>query len=218
MTGKLSKQELKEPDKFQVMLSKSMAYLTEHKKKIYLASGAVAAVALIAAGGYLYSLNYEKGAQQIYARVYGPAAPENPATVYNEVISQYPRSHAAAIAHYRLANLHYQQNDFDAAIRAYEAFVGKTPDRSDLKPLAYAGLGYCYEAKNDLKNALANFEKAASLKSGQALEGMNHQNIARIYEAMNDRPKALEHYQKALGKSVDPAVELLIKRKIATLS
>jgi predicted negative regulator of RcsB-dependent stress response len=218
MTGKLSKQDLKEPDKFQVMLAKAMTWLTENKRKIYIVSGILTATVLIAGGWYVYSLNYEKGAQQLYARVYGPPAAENPAAVYNEVISQYPRSHAAAIAHYRLANVHYLQNDFDAAIKAYEAFLKQTADRNELKPLAYAGLGYCYESKNDLKNALANFEKAASLKSGQVFEGMNHQNIARIYEAMNDRPKALEHYQKALGKNVDPASELLIKRKIATLS
>jgi predicted negative regulator of RcsB-dependent stress response len=218
MTGKLSKQELKEPDKFQVMLAKAMTWLTENKRKIYIVSGLLTATVLIAGGWYVYSLNYEKSAQQVYARVYGPPAAENPAAVYKEVISQYPRSHAAAIAHYRLANVHYLQNDFDAAIKAYEAFLKQTADRNELKPLAYAGLGYCYESKNDLKNALANFEKAASLKSGQVFEGMNHQNIARIYEAMNDRPKALEHYQKALGKNVDPASELLIKRKIATLS
>ncbi len=218
MAGKLSKQELKEPDKFQVMLSKGMTWLTEHRRKIYIAAGALTVILLIAAGWYIYSLNYEKSAQQIYTRLYGLPAPENPAAIYKEVISQYPRSHAAAIAHYRLANIHFQQNDFDAAMRAYEAFLEKTSDRNDLQPLAYAGLGYCYEAKNDLKNALASFEKAASLKSGQAFEGTNHQNIARIYEAMNDRPKALEHYQKALGKSFDPVAELLIKRKIATLS
>lgn len=34
MAGKLSKQELKEPDKFQVMLAKGMTWLTEHKQKI----------------------------------------------------------------------------------------------------------------------------------------------------------------------------------------
>jgi tetratricopeptide (TPR) repeat protein len=47
---------------------------------------------------------------------------------------------------------------------------------------------------------------------------MNDQNIARVYEAMNDRAKALEYYQKALTKNTDPSAELLIKRKIATLS
>ncbi len=218
MAGKLSKQELKEPDKFQVMLARVMTWVTENKQKIYVISGSVTVILLIAAGWYIYSLNYEKSAQQIYARVYGSPAAENPVAVYKEVISQYPRSHAAAIAHYRLASVHYLQNDFDAAIKAYEAFLRQTSDSNELKPLAYAGLGYCYESKNDLKNALANFEKAASLKSGQILEGMNQQNIARIYEAMNDRAKALDHYQKALGKNVDPASELLIKRKIATLS
>ena len=79
MAGKLSKQELKEPDKFQVMLAKGMTWLTEHKQKIYIASGIVTVILLVAAGWYIYSLNYEKSAQQIYARVYGSPAPENPA-------------------------------------------------------------------------------------------------------------------------------------------
>ena len=56
------------------------------------------------------------------------------------------------------------------------------------------------------------------MKVGQVFEGMNNQNIARVYEAMDERVKAIEYYQKALGKNTDPASELLIKRKIATLS
>jgi predicted negative regulator of RcsB-dependent stress response len=35
---------------------------------------------------------------------------------------------------------------------------------------------------------------------------------------MNDRAKALEYYQKALTSNTDPISELLLKRKIATLS
>jgi tetratricopeptide (TPR) repeat protein len=202
------------------MLAKGLTYLAENKQKLYIASGILAVILLVAGIWTLYSLNYEKSAQQIYARVYGPSIKDAAAaaSLYKEVITQYPRSHAAAMAHYRLANLYYLQNDFDAAIKSYEDFLKKTPDKNDLKSLAYTGLGYCYESKKDFKNALIYFEKAAGLKVGQVFEGMNNQNIARVYEAMDERVKAIEYYQKALGKNTDPASELLIKRKIATLS
>ena len=220
MAGKLSKQELKEPDKFQVMLSQVMMYLAENKKKLYIAGGVLAAVLVIAGGWYLYDLNMEKSAQKLYARVYDTAAGDGAAVVgiYKDVAAKYPGSRAAALANYRLGNLYYEQNDFDGAVKAYEAFLQRAPDKSDLKTLAYMGLAYSYEAKKDFKNALAAFEKAATGKAGQVFEGMNNQNIARIYEALNDRVKALEYYQKALTKNTEPATELLIKRKIATLS
>lgn len=220
MAAKLSKQELNEPDKFQVMLSGIMSYLNENKKKLYIAS-AVAATALLAAGSwYLYSLDMEKGAQKIYARSLHTAA-DNPAAlidIYKEVLEKYPRSRAAMLAHYRLAGLYDHQKDHDAAIRHYEAFLKQTPDRSDLKTVAYMALGHSHESKKDYKSALAAFEQAAGSKAGAVFRGLNHQNIARIYEAMNDRARALEYYRKALSNNTDQITEILLKRKIAALS
>lgn len=218
MAAKLSKQELKEPDKFQVMLSQVLTYLAENKTKLYIAGAVFTTLLVIAGAWYLYDLNMEKSAQQLYTRAYYAATGEGAIGVYKEVLEKYPRSRAAMLANYRMAGLYYEQKDFDAAIRHYEAFLQKIPDQNDLKTIAYMGLGYCYEAKKDLKNALAVFEKAASAKAGEVFAGINDQNIARIYEAMNDRARALEYYQRALTKNKDPLAELLIKRKIATLS
>ena len=220
MTGKITKQELKEPDKFQVMLSWVMAYQAKNKKKIYIAGAVFVAVLLIASAWYLYDLDMEKSAQKIYARSFYTVAGDITAAtgVYKEVLAKYPRSRAAVLANYRLAGLYYQQKDFDAAIRHYEAFLQQAPDQSDLKAIAYMGLGHCHESKKDFKNALAAFEKAAGSKAGQVFGGLNNQNIARVYEAMNDRAKALEYYRKALTNNADPITELLLKRKIAALS
>ena len=173
---------------------------------------------MIAGAWYLYDLNMEKNAHQLYARAYYSAAGEDIVGIYKETLEKYPRSQAAMLANYRLAGLYYQQKEFDAAIRHYEAFLQKIPDRSDLKTIAYIGLGHCHGAKKDFKNAIAAFERAASSKAGDIFASVNNQNIARIYEAMGERFKALEYYQKALTKSTDPVAELLIKRKIATLS
>lgn len=218
MAEKLSKQELKEPDKFQVMFSQVVLYLAENRKKFYVAGAVFVAILVIAAAWYLYDLDMEKSAQQLYTRAYYATTGEGTTGIYKDVLEKYPRSRVAVLTNYRLAGLYYHQKDFDAAIRHYEAFLQKTPDKSDLKTIAYMGLGHCYEAKKDFKNALAAFEKAASSKTGDVFAGLNDQNIARIYEAMNDRTKALEYYQKALTKNSDPLSQLLIKRKIATMS
>lgn len=220
MAGKITKQELKEPDKFQVMLSRVTAYLAENKKKIYIAGAVFITVLLIVGGWYLYDLDMEKSAQKIYARSFYAAAGDSATAtgIYKEVLEKYPQSRAAILANYRLAGLYYQQKDFDAAIRHYEAFLQKEADQNDLKTIAYLGLGHCHEAKKDFKNALAAYEKAAGGKAGKIFEVLNNQNIARVYESMNDRAKALEYYKKALTNKTNPTTELLLKRKIAALS
>lgn len=220
MAGKLTKQELKEPDKFQVLLSRIMMFLTEYRQKLYIA-GAILLLLVVAFGGwYLYDASMEKSAHAIYLRIYALNADDDKAAIdiLKEVVSKYPSSRAAALSNYRLGNLYFRQNDFNAAVKAFEAFLKQTPDKSDLKPLAYIGLGFSYEAVKDYKNALAAFEKVPGTRSGSVYEGANDQNIARVYEAMNDRAKALEYYKKALAKNTDPFSEMLIKRKIATLS
>ncbi len=220
MAAKLSKRELKEPDKLQVMLSQVLTYLAENKTKLYIAGAVFVTVLLIAGGWYVYDLDMEKSAQKTYTRSFYTAAGDGKAAadIYKEVLAKYPRSRAAVLSNYRLAGLYYQQKDFDAAIRHYEAFLQQMPDQGDLKTIAYMALGYSHEAKKDFKNALAAFEKATGGKAGQVFGGLNHQNLARVYEAMNDRTRALEYYRKALTNSTDPITELLLKRKIATLS
>lgn len=218
MAAKLSKQELKEPDRFQVMLSRVMIFLAENRKKLY-AAGAVITALIIAAGAwFLYDLNMQKSAHQLYASVQQAASEDKAAAALREVLEKYPRSRAAMLAHYRLAGLSYSKRDFDAAIRHYEAFLQKIADASDLKTIALMGLGYAHEGKKDYKGALAAFEKAAASKAGPHFAGLNDQNMARIYEAMNERARALEHYRKALSATPDPLSEMLIKRRIAALS
>ena len=220
MAAKLNKQELKQPDKFQVMLARALAYMTANKQKLYMAGAVFVSLLVLAGVWYLYDMNMEKSAQQIYARTFQMKIGDTMAAagVYKEVLEKYPRSRAAALANYRLGSLYYQQGDFDAAIKHYEAFLQQAPDESDLKIIAHMGLGHCHEAKRDYKNALAAFQKAAGSKMEQVFGSMNNQNIARVYEAMNDRAKALEYYSKALTSNTDPIAELLLKRKIATLS
>jgi len=227
MARKITKKEIEKPDSLQAALNKVTAYISANKSKIYLASGIVISIIIISSGWYLYSMNYEDKAQRLYAMAHiagmkaarqGGKPDQNNMKMYNDVITQYPGSKAAMMSYYQMGNMHYNLGDVDASIKAYTEFLKEVADGSDVKILAYNGIGYCYEKKADFPHALESFEKAANSKSSGGFEGMTYRNMARIYEEMNNKEKALEYYQKALNSAADPSMQLLLKKIISTIN
>jgi len=148
MTMKIDKKDLTEPDKLQLFFLSIRTFMETHRTRIYAGAGIFFLIVLLAGGGYLYQLNYETGAGKIYNRVFEAAAKAGPPSGdaaaiqgYKDLITQYPRSHAAVTAYYRLGNLYFSRLEFDAAIGAYDDFLKKAPPQSDLVTLAYSGLG-----------------------------------------------------------------------------
>jgi len=220
MAGKVTKKELKQPDLINLVFQKAMNYASENKSRIYLISVILVLILLISGGWYIFRLNYEKNAGKIYDRAYDVSMKGNlPQAIkfYREVTSKHPDSRAAMIACYHLGNLYFRLHEIDLSIKAYQEFLRRAPKDNDLLTLAYVGLGYCYESRKNFKDALVSFEKAAKTDLRGSFEGINYRNIARIYEQMNNPRKATEYYRKALNKNTDPFVDLLIKRKIASL-
>ena len=119
---------------------------------------------------------------------------------------------------WRGGNIYFNINEIDKSISAYEKFIKKSSGDNDLVVLAYVGLGYCYEAKGNLKKALKSLDNSIKYCTvGSSYEGIIYRNMGRIYEEMNDSPKAVEYYKKALKLTIDPSMEMLIKSKISTL-
>ena len=220
MAGKVAKKELKQPDLFHSVFQEVMDYAAKNRSRIYLISGILVLISLLSGGWYIFRLNHERNARNIYARAYDARMKGNLTEAvksYRDVTTKYPDTQAAAIACYQLGNLYFRLNQLDASIKAYQEFLGKAAKDSDLLALAYGGLGYCYESRKNFKDALMSFEKAVKTDQRGSFAGINYRNIARIYEQMNNRGKAIEYYQKALHKNKDPFVDLLIKRKISSL-
>ena len=227
MARKITKKEIEKPDSFQLALNQIATYVKENKSRIYLASGIITLIIAISFGWYFYRMNYENNAQKLYAKVNIDAMKltmqlgkpdQNILNMYRDVITQYPGSKAAMMVYYQMGNMYYNLGDIESSIKAYTEFLKEAPDGSDLKALAHTGLGYCYESKKDLKDALDSFEKAANSKSNGSFEGITYRNIARIYEEMNNREKSLEYYRKALDKTSDPSMKQILKRKISIIS
>ena len=224
MTTKTDKKDLTQPDKLQMFLLSMRTFAETHRTRIYIGAGIFFLIVILAGGVYLYQHNYETSADKIYNRIFetatkaGPQSGDNTAIQgYKDLIVQYPRSHAAVMAHYRLGNLYFTRHEYDAAIRAYDEFLKKAPPQSDLIILAYSGLGASQEAKKDFTKALESYERAMKTDTASSFEAVNYNNIARIHEAMNNPAKAAEFYQKALGKTTDPLMTLYLKRKISIL-
>ncbi len=210
------------PDPFRIFFERAMRYFVENRFQAYILAGILGLIIVGFSGWYLYSSDYEKRALTLYdkgltAGMKGTMDRKDIIKIYRDVITKYPRSKAAVISSYLLGNLYYNLSDMDAAIGSYREFLKKVPSDNQFITLAYSGLGYCFEAKQDYKNALSAYESALTSSGSSQFEGMNYRNAARIYEALKNPVKAKEYYQKALAKNTDPSQELLLRRKISTI-
>jgi predicted negative regulator of RcsB-dependent stress response len=226
MAAKLSKKELKGPDAFQSSIETISDYISENKTRFYAIVTAVIFAAVIAFGIYIYWSYYQSSAREMYVNAQNNIAknvetPEGARAnikVYQELINRYPHSWSARMSHYHLGNLYYNFGEIDNAITEYKKFVSSSrSDNAGITFLALTSLGYCYEAKKDLKVALEYFEKAQK-SDNVGFESIGFRNIARIYEQLSDKKNALENYKSALQKTTDPSMTIFIKRKISSLS
>lgn len=225
MAGKASKKEFKEPDFLQVELRKLMVFLSQHRPKVYLFLAIIFFLIVATSGWALYRMNYEKSALKIYNQVEvltlknnGEGDMAKTIDGFRNVAAKYPDSRAGLYAFYQLGNLYLNMNQIDLSMRAYDEFIKKAPESNYLKIFAYMGKGYCYEAKKELKKALLSFETACKISGGEIFQSQIYRDMGRIYEEMNDTGKSLEYYRKSLEKTKDPTMEIIIKRKIASLS
>lgn len=225
MAAKLSKNDLKGPDAFQSTIEVITDYISENKNRFYAIVTAVVFAAIIAFGIYMYWSNYQSSAREMYAKANNMArnvsTPDDARAnvkVYQELINKYPHSWSARISHYHLGNIYYNLGEIDKAIAEYKKFVSSSSsDNAGIKFLALTSLGYCYEAKKDIKVAFEYFEKAQK-SDNVGFESIGFRNIARMYEQLNDKKNALENYKSALQKTTDPSMTIFIKRKISSLS
>lgn len=227
VAAKVEKKDLEQPDAFQEIMGKVIAYASANRQKLYAAAGAIV-LGIVLAGGYVfYASSQEKDAAQLYfdARIKalkadpmgtGKAGPEI-AKAFADVVDKYASTGAAQSARYELGSLAFNAGDYDRSIQVYREFIDKAGGKDIRAIYAWLGIGYAYEAKKEYDKALEAFNRVATMNPGAVHEGISYRNIARVHEELKDRAKALEYYRKALEKTKDPAAATILKRKIAQL-
>jgi outer membrane protein assembly factor BamD (BamD/ComL family) len=116
---------------------------------------------------------------------------------YREVVDQYPRTSAAPLAMFHLANAQAQANDLPAAIETYQRFIVLYGGNQALGGLVQQRLAYTYLLKGDREQAAKAFtaivETPGALLKDQALY-----ELARLEESQSRPEGALAHYQELI--------------------
>ena len=119
------------------------------------------------------------------------------ADTLRKALADHPRARGSAAAWYELGNLEYRRRAYDTALGAFEAAADQ--DRGSIGGLSRLAVGYTWEAKGDLGQALAAYQAvlagrdAADFLFGEALLG-----VARVQEGLQQTSAAVASYQRFL--------------------
>jgi tetratricopeptide (TPR) repeat protein len=179
----LTRKDLKEPDKFQVVASRAIDWITGHKKHARLAAVVVAGlvVVVIVAGMASRSREEKAGAlgyevlRAVAAEVstvplpgvtgpfYATDAERQKAVISeaDRTLAEYPTTASGRLALLMKADAQLRLGEADAAIASYQKYLAETGADQSLRFGALEGIAFAQEAKGKLDEAAAAWERAA---------------------------------------------------------
>ncbi|HUL43804.1 MAG TPA: tetratricopeptide repeat protein [Bacteroidota bacterium] len=200
---KISKKEIKQ-DPLISFYDQSVSFYYENKKTI---GYALTALAVLVVGIIIYTNNQRTNNAKAAAEL-GKVFPiydagENDTRQYKvavegaadrgimglrAIVDNYGSTEAGELARFYLASAYYNLGQYDDALKQYESFS----NGSDLlKSSADAGIGRCYEAKQDLGKAATYFEKAAGVSKNSPMTPEYLNSAARCYGLSGEKEKAV---------------------------
>lgn len=219
------KQLLKEPDEFITTTGKLIRWAKEHEKKIAWSLGVIFVLLILIVGLNQVSKSNEKAAFDLYTKAmakYDAAAADNgPQEAYDrvkddfsEIIDKYSGKNGGKLARIAFADICYNAGDADTAIPMYKSAMDDFGGDPAFKQILINSLGYAYEMKMDLDNAIHYFEMIASGESDM-LKSSALFNLGRIYEKKGDREKSLAAFKKIESDFPDSRFLNIVKEKTA---
>lgn len=176
----LTRKDMKEPDKFQVVAGQAATWLASRKRHLVLAAGAV--VAVIALLGVVQAVQQSKEREAgaavnamidaISGEISATPVPGFPGQVFpddasrqkavvaaaDRVISGYAGSKAASLAQLSKGDAQVKLGEWDAAKTTYEQYLGTAKDDS-LRFGALQGLALAAEGKGDFDAAAKGWDR-----------------------------------------------------------
>ena len=198
MSKKFSIKEMKSPDKFFKSMVSFVGYL-KHNVKLYLilSSVVVAITAAVAIVNYVNDTRQEKAKAEFY-RVSKQIQMLNtndvtvPIKLIEDVLGKLGNTDAGMEASYMLAELYYNNKNWDTAIKYYEKVSGNA--KGLLNELSLLGLAYSKESKGDTQGALDAFNKVKDIKSS-AYSPIAAMGTGRCFQKLGDKSKAIAAYE-----------------------
>lgn len=241
-SDKMTKQELRAPDAFQLYGAEVSDWLS--KRSQYIST----VVTLLVVGGLIAALvNYfttrseERASKQLGAALQvlerpvegagqqPPVGDEPPFKTQQEkdeavvkALTAFRAEHqgtqAAVTAALPLAKAHYRLGNHDAALAAFDEFIQGAGKNEPLLASAYEGQGYAYEAKGQLDQALKAFENMGKVESGEFLQGMGRYHQGRILVQQGKKDEAAQVLAELKSAQPETAAGRLATERLAVLA
>jgi tetratricopeptide (TPR) repeat protein len=220
-TKKISRKELKQPDEFVSFWARAIEYAQDHSREFIIGIASVVVVALLTWAWTAYAKKKETTASRLVAQaqsLWKPSTPEGvpgqagidgrtkdpeaegrARKILEDVVDNYGRTSACPVARILLGQIYYEKGDYDKAIDTYEKVVKGRSTKPELTAMAWEGLAYSHEAKEDFTEAASCYEELTKMPLTN-VQGWAYMGLARCYEKLQEYEKALDAYRALLAE------------------
>ncbi|MCX6112267.1 MAG: tetratricopeptide repeat protein [Proteobacteria bacterium] len=201
MKTKVAGKKLKAPDKLLKAMLEFVDYLKNNVKLyLILASIIIVVTAVVVLVNYFTNKKEENGRKTLYSisqqlQTLDKDKSEAAIRLIEENLSKLGNTTARLEAQYMLAEIYYNNKNWDKAINNYEVVTKKA--KGLIKELALLGFAYSEENKGDIKEALNSFIKMKELNSS-VYKDVAMMGIARCYQKLGDKNNALAAYESVI--------------------
>ena len=170
--AKLSRKDLKAPDEFMTVTGQVLSFATEHLRSIGLILGGVIACVIGVWGLLLYLRGTEQDAFaslwhiEGQLRSAGDTATASPASIerLQQITQQFGAGDARGYAWLYLGHARYRQQDYPAAMAAYQQAMAQMQPTDIVWSLASLGTAYALEASGEFRQAQDAYQRVIDAK------------------------------------------------------
>lgn len=218
------KELLNEPDEFISFSARMLGIIAEYRLQILYFICALILIGVVLSGYGYFSRKSEREAfamlQKVMTDYESSLKKDGSEKTINgvkddllKIINKYPGNHGGKMAGLELANVYYNAGDMDASIEQYGKALKSFNDNHAVKCRILSSLGYAYEAKNDFKSAITQFEMILS-EPQNFMKDEALFNMGRLFAAMGDEKKSKEAYRKIVSDYKDSFYIEIAKERV----
>jgi predicted negative regulator of RcsB-dependent stress response len=217
MAKKISKKELlNKPDEFITLSTRVMNWARDNYKTVIWSVSGVVFVLVLFFGYSAYRNHQESLAHDKYFSALEQTDPEQKLKQLEAVIKDYPATKGGGLAMVSAGHLYYQKKDYPKAIASYELALTKGDFSQPVLTLVRQNLGYAYEEKGDLPQAVKTYSDITQGKENFLKED-SLLNLARLYLKMGKKAEARKSYQDFIQTFPNSVYAPMVRDRLSKL-
>ena len=195
-TRRITRKELRQPDRFQVATEQALEFYQSHKNLVFAAIGALVLIGVVILGWQMFKERQNTAAAQEFtnATELYQAEKYREALAAFEKVEQYRWSRYAGLAYLYQANSQIAFGELDKALSSAQRAVTASTPNTLYRQLALMALANAAEQKNDCRQAIESYNEAHKIAAAQQAEALLGK--ARCLEKTGDAAGALVAYKE----------------------